>query len=62
VTFDTVTYRGSLIVHGDSTVAGCTEDDERDTCAGRNERPDGGTLRCIKSSGGCDYCGVHLET
>jgi hypothetical protein len=42
------TCPGSLIVHADGTVAVCSEDDERDGCRGRNERHDGGKVRCIK--------------
>ena len=54
------TCPGSLIVHADGTVAGCTEDDEPDGCRGRDERHDGGTVRCIKwYPEGCNYCGVH---
>jgi len=61
VTFDRVaTSPGSLIVLADGTVAGCTLDDEREGCSGRDERHDGGTVRCIKwCASGCDYCGVH---
>ena len=46
-----VTCPGSLIVHADGTIAGCTEDDERDRCRGRSERHDGGTERCIGALG-----------
>jgi len=51
---------GSLIVHADGKVAACTEDDELGGCRGRDERHDGGTVRCINwFADGCDYCGVH---
>ena len=56
---DVATCPGSLIVHADGTVAGCTEDDERDGCAGRELRHEGASVRCwVWSLGGCDYCGV----
>ena len=61
---DRVTCPGSLIVHADGTVAGCTEDDERGGCRGRgrDERHDGSPKRCIEwFLDGCDYCGVHLD-
>jgi len=54
-----VTCPGSLIVHADGTVAGCTEDDEKVGCLGRDERHDGSPKRCIEWFDGCDYCGVH---
>jgi hypothetical protein len=55
-----VSCPGSLIVHDDGTVAGCTEDRERDGCRGRDELHDGSPVRCIKwFECGCDYCGVH---
>ena len=52
----------SLIVHADGTIAGCTEDDERDGCFGRDERHDGCTERCINwYRDRCDYCGAWLH-
>jgi hypothetical protein len=36
-----VTCPVSLIVHGDGTVAGCTENHERDGCRRRDEQHDG---------------------
>jgi hypothetical protein len=54
------TCSGSLIVHADSTIAGCTEDHESDGCRGREERHDGGTVRCVNwFAGGRDHCGIH---
>jgi len=54
------TCPGSLIVQADGTIAGCTEDDERDRWRGRDERHDGRTMRCINwYREGCDSCGVH---
>jgi len=53
------TCPGSLIVHADGTVAGCTLDDEPEGCAGREERHDGGTVRCqVWSLNGFNYCRV----
>ena len=53
------TCPGSLIVHAYGTVAGCTEDDERDGRRGRDERHEGAPMRCwVLSLGGCDVCGV----
>jgi hypothetical protein len=40
------TCSGSLIVHADGTIAGCTEDDEQEGCRGRELRHDGDTVRC----------------
>jgi hypothetical protein len=57
-----VTCPGSLIFHGDGTVAGCTDDDERNARRGRDERHDGSPRRCIEwFTDGCDHCGVHLQ-
>jgi hypothetical protein len=53
-----VTCHGSLIFHADGTIAGCTEDDERDGCRGRDERHDDPPKRCIDWEDGCNYCGV----
>ncbi len=54
------TCAGSLIVHRDESTAGCSEDDERDGCAGRDLRHEGDPIRCLDWwSEGCDYCGVH---
>jgi hypothetical protein len=51
---------GGLIEHADGTVAGCSEDDERDGCRGRDLRHEGDPVRCwVWSLGGCNYCGVH---
>jgi hypothetical protein len=48
-----------LIVHADGTVAGCTEDDERDGCHGRELRHEGDPIRCyVWTFAGCDECGV----
>ena len=51
--------RGSLIVHRDGTVAGCTNDDVADGCRGRDERHQGDPTACADWFGGCNYCGVH---
>ena len=40
------TCSGSLIVHADGTVAGCTEDDEPNGCGGRDLRHEGDPIRC----------------
>jgi hypothetical protein len=37
---------GSLIVHIDGTVAGCTEDDEAGACRGRDLRREGDPVVC----------------
>jgi hypothetical protein len=50
---------GSLILHRDGTVAGCTNDDDQDTCAGRELRHEGDPAACTDWFGGCNYCGVH---
>jgi len=56
------TCPGTLIVHDDGTIAGCTEDDEPHGCAGRDEPHDDGAVRCIEwFEDGCDYCGVHSD-
>jgi hypothetical protein len=52
------TCSGSLIVHRDGTVAGCTNDDDSDGCAGRDLRHEGDPTRCVEWFGGCNYCGV----
>jgi hypothetical protein len=53
------TCPGALIVHADDTVMGCTEDDERDGCRGRDLRNEGGPVRCwTLTLTGCNYCGV----
>jgi hypothetical protein len=52
---------GSLVVHIDGTVAGCSEDDEVDGCRGMELRHAGDPVVCyVWSLAGCDYCGVHL--
>jgi hypothetical protein len=40
------TCPGSLIVHADGTIAGCTEDDEADGCAGGELRHQGDPVHC----------------
>jgi len=51
--------QGSLLVHADDTVAGRTEDDEANGCAGRGVRHEGSPIRCcVWMLAGCDYCGV----
>jgi hypothetical protein len=55
-----VTCPGGLIVHADGTIAGCTEDDEQDGCAGRELRHEADPVRCwVWTPAGGDYCGVH---
>jgi hypothetical protein len=55
-----MTCPGSLIVHADGTIAGCTEDDEPGGCRGRDERHDTGPVCCIEAyAEGCNGCGVH---
>jgi hypothetical protein len=50
---------GGLILHVDCTIAGCTEDEERDGCRGRELRHEGDPVRCyVWSLNGCTYCGV----
>jgi len=47
-------------LHVDSTVAGCTEDDERDGCHGIDERYEGDPHGCFEwFPNGCDRCGIH---
>jgi hypothetical protein len=56
-----VTCPGSLILHADGTVAGCSEDDEADDCRGRELRHEGDPLvGYVWTVAGCEYCGVHL--
>jgi hypothetical protein len=53
------TCPGSLIMHMDGTVAGCTEDDEPDGCRGREAPHYGSSIRCVDwTLSGCDYCGI----
>ena len=53
---------GSLILHADGTIAGCSEDDEPDGCRGRDERHEGDPIRCwVWMGGSCNVCGVHLR-
>jgi hypothetical protein len=53
------TCPGSLIVHQDGTVAGCTNDDDADGCRGRELRHEGDPTACTAWFDGCNYCGVH---
>jgi len=54
------TCPGSLIVHADGTVAGCTLDDDEEGCRGRELRHEGDPIRCwVWMLAGCNYCGVH---
>jgi hypothetical protein len=50
---------GSLILHRDGTVAGCTNDDDADGCCGRTARHEGDPTTCVAWWVGCNYCGVH---
>jgi hypothetical protein len=51
------TCPGAFIVHVDSTVAGCTEDDEPDSCRGRELQHQGDAIRCwVWTLAGCDHC------
>ncbi|MDQ6927003.1 MAG: hypothetical protein M3154_12325 [Candidatus Eremiobacteraeota bacterium] len=46
---------GGLIEHADGTIAGCTEDDERDGCRGREARHEGDPVRCwVWTLAGCN--------
>jgi hypothetical protein len=55
------TCPGSLIVHADGTVAGCSEDEEPDGCRGRDFRHEGDPVLCyVWSLAGCDHCGLHV--
>ena len=45
---------GSLIVHRDGTVAGCTNDDDEDGCRGRDPRHEGDPTVCVDWWGGCN--------
>jgi hypothetical protein len=49
---------GSLIVHRDGTVAGCTNDDDHDGCRGRDLRHEGDPTVCVDWFDGCTYRGV----
>ena len=53
------TCPGSLIVHRDGAVAGCTNDDDQDGCAGLELRHEGDPTACIDWFDGGNYCGVH---
>jgi hypothetical protein len=53
------TCPGSVIVHRDGTVAGCTNDDDEVRCHGRDLRHEGDPAVCVGWWGGCNYCGVH---
>ena len=56
-----VTCRGSLVVHGDNTVAGCTLDEDEDGCHGRELRHEGDPVPCIVwTPSGYNYCGVQF--
>jgi hypothetical protein len=48
-------------VHVDQTVTGCTEDDERDGCAGLEERHEADPHGYFEWWGGCDYCGISQQ-
>jgi hypothetical protein len=50
---------GSLILHRDGTVAGCTNDDDADGCRGRELPHEGDPIACLDWFDGCNYCGVH---
>jgi hypothetical protein len=43
----------------DGTVAGRTNDDDADGCAGRELRREGDPTSCIDWFDGCNYCGGH---
>jgi hypothetical protein len=52
---------GSLIVHANGTIAGCTEDDEPDGSRRRELRHEGDPVRCVVwAPTGCNYCGVRF--
>ena len=51
---------GSLILHRDGAVAGCTnDDDDQEGCAGREARHEGDPTTCVVWFGGYNYCGIH---
>jgi hypothetical protein len=52
---------GSLILHRDGKVAGCTNDEDQEGCAGREARHEGDPTTCVVWFGGCNYCGVHFS-
>jgi len=51
-----MTCPGALIVHIDGTVAGCTLDDQRDGCRGRDLQHEDDPIRCWMWSLGCSHC------
>jgi hypothetical protein len=56
---DIATCPGALILHADTAVMVCTNDDDQDGCHGRDLRHEGDQIRCwtwMPSS--CNYCGV----
>ena len=54
-----MTCSGSLILHADGTVAGCSLDDE-DGCRGPELRHEGDPVLCwVWWAEGCNYCGLH---
>jgi hypothetical protein len=55
-----VNCAGGLVLHVDWTVAGRTEDDELDGCAGLELPHEGGPKRCFEwYEDGCNRCGIH---
>jgi hypothetical protein len=52
------TCSGSLILHADGTIAGCTNDEDGDGCVGIELRHQGDPHRCIDWWGECNYCGI----
>jgi hypothetical protein len=55
------TCPGGLILHRDGIIWGCTEDEEREGCRGRDLRHELAPVTCfLWSFGGCSYCGIAL--
>ena len=53
---------GSLILHEDGTVAGCSEDEESERCRGQKLRHEGEPKRCWRWwDGDCNRCGIHID-
>jgi hypothetical protein len=55
------TCPGSLILHRNGTVAGCTLDelDDDDQCPGLELRHEGDPQECWRALDGCNRCGIH---
>ena len=49
---------GGLIQHVDGTIAGCTLDEDEDSCVGLDERHEDAPEICWQWWGRCDRCGI----